>query len=90
MGKSYSKREEIVIAQNGANSANQSSLEQRIEFYGLAIGSLVVILLIIVACLMVKRCHRGTKRWIRKELSSAVSVNSVDKVAQQPATINYA
>lgn len=34
MGKSYSKQEEVIIAQNGANSASQTTVEQKLEYYG--------------------------------------------------------
>ncbi|CAB3248533.1 unnamed protein product [Arctia plantaginis] len=89
MGKAYSKQEEIVIAQNGANSASNSSLEQRIELYGLVMASSLAITFIVAVWFVFKRCHIGAKKWARKEFFSAVSLSQVDKAAQQPATVPY-
>lgn len=92
MGKSYSKTEEIVIAQNGANSASTSSLEQKIEMYGITIITILIILFLIALTCVYKNCNKGVRKWARKELA-AVSLSQVDKAGQptaNPATMHYA
>lgn len=90
MGKSYSKQEEIIIAQNGANNAKNSSLEEKIEQYGLWITGILVTILIIISVCVIKKCNRGIKKWTRKEIVSAVSSTQIDKAGQTPAPVQYA
>lgn len=90
MGKSYSKQEEIIIAQNGANDASQSSLEQKMEMYSILIAIIMLILLVFGACFIFKKCNKGMKKWARKEMISVISLSQIDKAGQQPATVQYA
>lgn len=89
MGKSYSKQEEIVIAQNGANGASTSSMEKKMEVYGIVITCVVVLLLLIGVYIVMHKCNKSVKKWARKEMLSAVSVIPVDKPSQQPAQTAY-
>lgn len=89
MGKSYSKQEEIIIAQNGANNADQKSLDQKLEIHGIMMASLIVMVLLIVIGCLLKKCHQGSKKWAQKQLRAAVSLSQVDKTAQQTSNDPY-
>lgn len=88
MGKSYSKSEEIIIAQNGANNASNSSLEQKIEVYGTVVASFLVLFLLCATCLLCKKCKKGVKTWARKEFITAISLDQLDKTARQQTAAN--
>lgn len=86
MGKTYSKREEVIIAQNGANNASQSTLEQKFDKYGIVVICLLSAVMLIGIYLLYKRCNRGIKKWARKELGSVAVLNVADKAVQQNTT----
>lgn len=96
MGKSYSKQEEIIIAQNGANNASQTTVEQKLETYGTVILIILGIILLFGILVMCKRCHSGVKKWARMEFALAAGSNQADKackpatVVSQPQTVQYA
>lgn len=91
MGKSYSKSEEIIIAQNGANNANQSSVEQKLELYGAVVASVLVLLILFAMCFLCKKCKKGATNWAKKELITVMSTSQIDKIGQQQTpNVQYA
>lgn len=90
MGKSYSRPEEIIVAQNGANDASHSSLEEKVQMYGIVIAIMIIFLIAIGAYFIFGRCNKNMKKWARKEMISVVSLGQVEKAGQQPATVQYA
>lgn len=85
MGKTYSvekKTEEVIIAQNGANSATNSHFEQTIEKYGIVIMLIAAVLSIYILYMVYKRCKQGTQKMLRKEMAVWHSTTSLP-MAQQ-------
>lgn len=85
MGKTYSiekKTEEVIIAQNGANSATNSHYEQTVEKYGIVIIIIAAVLGICILYVVFKKCKMGTKKMLRKEMAVWHSTNSLP-LAQQ-------
>lgn len=59
MGTSVSKPEEIIIAQNGANSASTSNLEASVKMY----GSIMLAVLILCGIMFMYFCLQKCKSW---------------------------
>lgn len=85
MCRSNVKQEEIIIAQNGANNAEQSSVEKKIDMYGILIGTLIAIIVTVMIYIVCKKCNRKVKSWARRELATAVSTSQIDKAGVQAA-----
>lgn len=92
MGKSYSKQEDVIIAQNGANSASTTSLEQKIELYGLFLVAIIILLLLITAFIMCRKARKGARNWARKQAIFALSTSQIDRAGhpQQAPEQQYA
>lgn len=79
MGKNQSKEEnkdQIVIAQSGAN---YSSIETQLSQFNIVISVIVVILIIIMAYFLYKRCHKSSKRWVHRQVL-AITPQAVQSV----------
>lgn len=72
MGKTYSKSEEIIIAQNGANSANFSEIETHMKLYGALSIVIVVLLTGLIMYYCCGACRTRTRGWLRKEMDNTV------------------
>lgn len=90
MGSYHNKQEEVIIAQNGANNASQSAWEQKIETYGIVIAGLLAIILLISIILICKKWNKGVKKWAKNQIVAVVASSQMDKVPQQPASVQYA
>lgn len=81
MGKTYSKQEEIIIAQNGTNNASQTSLEQKVELYGIALASLLVFLfccfVFLYPCILFMFPVQEVSLWSNKMGSQRIGFGSV-------------
>lgn len=87
MCRTYTNKEEVVIAQSGANNASQSSLEHKMETYGIIIATLVAVIVIVIGCIWCRRCNRKIKTWARREVASAMSMSQLDKVGLQSTPV---
>lgn len=72
MGKSYSKNEEIVIAQNGANQADFTNIENHLKMYGVLMVVIGVMLMLIILCKCCGVCHLSGKKWIQRQMENTI------------------
>ncbi|CAB3251426.1 unnamed protein product [Arctia plantaginis] len=72
MGKNQSKeqKEQIIIAQSGANA---SGVEARLSQFSITISVILVILAIIIAYFVCKKCHKRTKSWVQRQVMAITS-----------------
>lgn len=75
MGNTKSRTEEVIIAQNGANSATTSQLEIEAK-----ISTLNIIVMVVIACvallylyILFQHYKKHTRKIFRKEMSKSVS-----------------
>lgn len=86
MGKSYSvekKSEEVIIAQNGANSATTSQLEQNLEKYGTIAIVIVLLCGIYLVFVLYKKCKQDTRKILQKDMAVWHSTMSLQVAPQQ-------
>lgn len=84
MGKAQSKNSEVIIAQNGANDAtNTSTLERKLEIYSIFTTLLFVIVVVILAFVGFKQCGRRAKKVLVKDIVSSLEKGQ----SQQPAGV---
>lgn len=72
MGKSYSKEEEIIIAQNGANQADYSAMESHMQLYGIGVILIVIIVSLIIMYKCCGKCSSYASTWLRKEMGNTI------------------
>lgn len=92
MGKTYSvekKTEEIVIAQNGANEATTSHIEQILPRVELILTIIGIIITIYAAYRVFKKCKQGTRKMLNKEMSVWHSANNIAMGQQQMPTARH-
>lgn len=81
MGNARSRNAEVIIAQNGANDArNTSNLERKLEIY--SVFTVIIVAVLIVTCVLIgcKLCGRRVKKVLVKDIVSAL-----EKGQSQPA-----
>lgn len=79
MGKNQSKdfKEQIVIAQSGANA---SSVEAQLSQFSIIITVVMVTLVIIVMYFIYRKCYKRAKNWVRRQVVSVTPLDSVQTV----------
>lgn len=83
MGQTQSK-DEVIIAQSGANSAN-ANFETKLEMISCTLlGVLAVVGLIITFC-MYKKCKKGSESWLRKQIIRLAPMGAPTVMAQPTA-----
>lgn len=85
MGGNESKQEEIIIAQNGANSASTSDIEVSLKMYGsiMLVGIIIFGILFLYMC--IKKCREMSSNWVQTQIKSVHSEVPVVAI-QQPQT----
>lgn len=91
MGKSYSKQEEIVIAQNGANGATSSVSEINANFklYGTLMLIVFVLLVLMFTYFCMSKCKRHSQKWIQRQVRTLVPENISANPMQMPQQVVY-
>lgn len=90
MGKQYSKNEEVIVAQVGANSASNSFVENHVKTYGSIIVIMLAIMIIFLTLYCIVRCRAGIKMWFRGELSRAQTSQNQKSITRDKDQIVYA
>lgn len=72
MGKSYSKNEEIIIAQNGANQLDFTNIESHVKMYGIIILVIGLIILAVILCKCCVKCRSFSKKWMDKNMEKSI------------------
>lgn len=67
MGKSVSKEEQIVIAQN-ASTGNQD-FENQVKLIGSVTIGVLAILTILILLWLYRRCTKRAKSWVQKQMN---------------------
>lgn len=84
--KQVEKTEEIIIAQNGANDASLSHVEEKLKIFGSIASVAVVLLILFFGFFVLKCCRRGTSKLIQKHIASAIELGLAAQANQQSAT----
>lgn len=87
MGKQVSKQEEIIIAQNGANSASTSNLEVNVKLYGSIMLAVLILLGLLFLYFCAKKCKMASSSWMQhqiKTVHSEIPVVTVQQPQPQP------
>lgn len=87
MGKTYSvekKTEEVIIAQNGANNASNSHIEQTIEKYGWIVLVILAAIVIYYSYMIHQKCKKNIKKMLQKEMTVWHSSANLPVAQQQP------
>lgn len=79
MGKAVSKEEVVVVNQNG----QQEVINTRMDQFSVMLLVIICILVCGTACVVVQRCNRKLKNWLRKQ----VMVNATP--APAPTTLQH-
>lgn len=72
MGKTYSKQEEIIIAQNGANQVDLTNVKSHMKMVGVAIIILGILLLGVIMCKCCGRLKLSATGWMHKTMGSSI------------------
>lgn len=72
MGKTYSKNEEIIIAQNGANQLDFTNVESHIKNHYYIAITVLLLIIIIICYLCCGKCTGIVKKCFRKEMDSVI------------------
>lgn len=85
MGNPQSKVEqrEVIIAQGGANDAQQSNFEIKMAQYGIAMISIMLLALTVCFCILCVKCGKGAQKWMRKQISTVLVLGAADKATQE-------
>lgn len=84
MGNPSSKNSEVIIAQNGANEATTTTtLEKKIELYGIFIIIIVIVVILIPLLVGCRYCGRRAKKVMVKDIVSSLEMG---QVKPQPQT----
>lgn len=83
MGSKQSKTEEIVIAQNGANDVDYSSIEQKLERHGMIVTTTIIIIMLVIGFVIYKKCRNVTGKWIRNQVVLPTTLAQAVQAGQQ-------
>lgn len=72
MGKTYSKQEEIIIAQNGANNSDWTNVESHIKISSIMLLVILMIIVCVIFYVSCRKCKRGIQSGLRKEIGTVI------------------